>query len=326
MAATVKGTALILGATGGIGGELARQLLVDGWAVKGLRRVAKAAATSDEGVEWIRGDALQREQVVAAARGADVIVHAVNPPGYRNWAQRVMPMIGNTVAAAESVGATVVLPGTVYNFGPDAFPRLTEDSPQHPVTVKGRIRVQLEEALRAYTSRGGRVLVVRAGDFFGPKAGNSWFAQGLVKPGKPVSTVYRPSTPGVGHEWSYLPDVAQTMVQLLNRRETLEPFARFHMAGHWDATGREMVEAIARVVQRRQGRAPAIRGFPWWMLTLGAPFNETFREMREMRYLWTQPVQMDGARLQRTLGSEPHTPLEAAIEATLQGLGCLPGA
>lgn len=38
-------------------------------------------------------------------------------------------MIDNTIAAALKEGATVVLPGTVYNFGPDAFPVLTEDSP-----------------------------------------------------------------------------------------------------------------------------------------------------------------------------------------------------
>ena len=323
MTTTAKGTALILGATGGVGGEVARQLLADGWTVRALRR-ASTRANGEEGIEWISGDAMQREQVTAAARGVDVIVHAVNPPGYRNWAQLVLPMIDNTIAAAESVGATVLLPGTVYNFGPSAWPLLREDSPQQPVTRKGRIRVELEERLRAYAGRGGRVLIVRAGDFFGPKGGNSWFAQGLVKPGRPVTSIYRPNSPGAGHEWGYLPDVAQTMVQLLNRRQALEPFACFHMAGHWDATGHDLVDAIARVVGRHQGRAPAVHAFPWWLLSLGAPFNATFREMREMRYLWQQPIRMDGAKLKAMLGREPHTPLETAVEATLRGLGCLP--
>jgi hypothetical protein len=57
-----------------------------------------------------------------AAKGCSVIVHAVNPPGYRNWAQLVLPMLDNTIAAAKAEGATIVLPGTVYNYGPDAFP------------------------------------------------------------------------------------------------------------------------------------------------------------------------------------------------------------
>jgi nucleoside-diphosphate-sugar epimerase len=44
--------------------------------------------------------------------------------------------------------------------------------------------------------------------------------------------------------------------------------------------------------------------------------------MREMRYLWREPVRMDNARLITALGQEPHTPLDEAVEATLIGLGC----
>jgi hypothetical protein len=49
----------------------------------------------------------------------------------------------------------------------------------------------------------------------------------------------------------------------------------------------------------------------------------TLREMLEMRYLWRQPVRMSNARLLAVLEREPHTPLDAAVEATLVGLGCL---
>jgi nucleoside-diphosphate-sugar epimerase len=45
------------------------------------------------------------------------------------------------------------------------------------------------------------------------------------------------------------------------------------------------------------------------------------REMAEMRYLWQQPVRMDNKRLVGWLGSEPHTPLDDAVKATLEGLG-----
>jgi nucleoside-diphosphate-sugar epimerase len=163
---------------------------------------------------------------------------------------------------------------------------------------------------------------VRAGDFFGPKAANNWFSQGLVKPAKPVTVVSYPGRRGVGHQWSYLPDVARTMVELLARRDALAPFAMFHMAGHWDADGSQMVEAIQRVVARWTGRKPRVSAFPWWLLTLASPFVATFREMREMRYLWREPVRMDNARLIAALGQEPHTPLDKAVEAALIGLGC----
>lgn len=315
-------TALVLGATGGIGGEMVRQLAAAGWQVRAMKRGETQPARGDR-IEWLRGDALSRADVMAAAKGCAVIVHAVNPPGYRHWGRLVLPMLDNTIAAAMAEGATIVLPGTVYNFGPDAFPVLAEDAPQHPQTRKGAIRVELEARLERASTQGARVLIVRAGDFFGPRAGNNWFSQGLVKPGRPVRSILYPGAPGVGHQWSYLPDVARTMLQLLAVRATLPAFARFHMAAHWDHDGRQMTGAIARVVEQATGAAPAIRRFPWWLVALASPFVATLREMREMRYLWQTPLSMDNARLQAVLGREPHTPLDEAVRATLAGMGNL---
>ena len=318
-------TALVLGATGGIGGEVARQLLAAGWSVRALHRSGAQAAEPGVGIAWVRGDAMVRADVLAAAQGCSVIVHAVNPPGYRRWGALVLPMVDNTIAAARAEGATIVLPGTVYNFGPSAFPMLREDSPQEPLTRKGAIRVEMERRLRQASGQGCKVIVVRAGDFFGPRVGSSWFTQGLVKPGQPVKAIHLPGAPGVGHQWSYVPDVACTMVALLQRRDTLEAFAAFHMAGHWDADGTQMAESIRRVVVKRGGAQPAVRAFPWWLTALAAPFVTTLRELREMRYLWKVPVKMDNAKLVAVLGHEPHTPLDEAVEAALVGMGCLAG-
>ncbi|ABK11523.1 MULTISPECIES: NAD-dependent epimerase/dehydratase family protein [Burkholderia] len=324
MLANAGGTqrqALVLGASGGIGGEVARQLRDAGWQVRALKRGLDAEVVERDGIAWVRGDALDRDAVVRAARGCSVIVHAVNPPGYRNWATQVLPMIDNTIAAARAAQATVVLPGTVYNFGADAFPVLREDAPQHPATRKGAIRVELERRLQDASAHGVPAIVVRAGDFFGPQLGNSWFSQGLVKAGRPVAAISVPSR-GVGHQWSYVPDVARVMVELIERRETLEPFARFHLGGHWDEDGMQMALAVQRVAQRH-GMRPALRDFPWWLVYVAAPFVTTLRELLEMRYLWREPIRMDNARVTAVLGREPVTPLDTAVEATLAGLGCL---
>ena len=84
-----------------------------------------------------------------------------------------------------------------------------------------------------------------------------------------------------------------------------------------------MVAAIRRVVVRRGGVEPRVKGFPWWALPLLAPFDETLREMREVRRFWHEPLRLDNSSLLTVLGDEPHTPLEQAVEATLLGLGCL---
>ncbi len=84
-----------------------------------------------------------------------------------------------------------------------------------------------------------------------------------------------------------------------------------------------MAESVRRVVTRRTGIAPRIGTFPWWLLSMASPFVATFREMREMRYLWREPIRKDYSRLTVVLGQEPHTPLDEAVEATLIGLGSI---
>lgn len=312
-------TVLVLGATGGIGGEVARTLHARGWTIRALSRNAAEAARKEPRFQWTQGDALVAADVLAAAQGAHVIVHAVNPPGYRDWDKLVLPMLDSTIAAARAVGARIVLPGTVYNFGPDAFPVLTEQSPQHPTTRKGAIRVEMERRLEA---AGVPVIVVRAGDYFGPGAASNWFAGGLLTPGKPVTAIKNPARGGTGHQWAYLPDVAETMARLLERAERLPRFAVYHMEGFYDADGTQMVSAIQRAVAA-QALEPRIKAFPWWIVPVMAPFVRFMRELLEMRYLWKQPLRMTNDRLVAALGAEPHTPIDEAVHTTLVGLGCL---
>lgn len=314
--------ALVIGATGGIGGEVAGALARHGWQVRALaRNVEKAQHHAPApGIDWIAGDAMSAIDVADAAIGVDLVVHAVNPPGYRDWDKLALPMLDNSIAAARAAGARILFPGTIYNYGPDAFPVLREDSPQRPVTRKGAIRVAMEKRLRDAADYGVRVLIVRAGDFFGPRTGNNWFAQGVVKPGKPLTSIVNPGEPGVGHAWAYLPDLAETMVRLVERQGHGDVFETFHFAGHWDADGTQMAEAICRVAGKPD---LPVRRFPWALVWLASPFVTLFREMSELRYLWRTPIRLDNAKLVAALGEEPHTPLDIALSRTLRGIGCL---
>ncbi len=319
-AIATRPVALVLGATGGVGGALAEALLARGYRVRAMHRSPAAQSAARPSYEWVQGDAMVAEDVLRAADGVRLIVHGVNPPGYRNWGELVLPMIDNTIAAARAAGARILMPGTIYNYGPDAFPLLSETSPQTPVSVKGSIRVELERRLERAAADGVPVILVRAGDFFGPNAGNNWFAQGLVMPGKPVRFVINPGRKGVGHAWAYLPDVAETFMQLLEQAEQLPAFARFHMDGFFDHDGTQMAKAIGRAVGK-----PSIRvwSFPWLLAGLARPFVPLLRELHEMRYLWKTTIRLDNRLLVKRLGDEPRTPLDEAVKTTLASLGCL---
>lgn len=310
--------ALVLGVTGGAGYEIARALIRRGWQVRAMARTPDPARLPQ--AEWVAGDALNAGDVATAAMGADVIAHGVNPPGYRDWAKLVLPMLENTVAAAKSSGARIFLPGTIYNYGRDALPLLTEDGPQKPHTRKGRLRVQMEQRLEAAAQEGVRSLILRAGDFFGPSAGNSWFSQGMVTPGKPVTKITYPGKRDAGHAWAYLPDYGETAGALLDREAKLTAFERFHFRGHYFARGVEIAEAV-RAANGGQGK---IAGMPWPALILLSPFVRLFRELAEMRYLWEETAELDNAKLISFLGYEPHTDIKEALSWTLAAMGCFP--
>ena len=313
-------TALVIGATGGIGGEVGRRLEARGWCVRALHRDPERVKAAGPTWDWVRGDAMDAPSVVRAAEGVQVIVHGANPPGYRNWKGLALPMLESTIAAAKASHARVLFPGTVYNFGADAGEAVDETAPQNPTTRKGAIRVAMERRLEQAATEGVRTLIVRAGDYFGPRIGNSWLAQGMLPTPGAVKRVFNPARAGVGHAWAYVPDLAETMVRLLEREEALADFDVFHFAGCWFDDNRALADAIRRAADRP--KAP-IYPFPWLVLRALASFNETFREMGEMTYLWKRDLRLLDGKLRRVLGAVPETPLEEALRSTLEGLGRL---
>lgn len=309
--------ALVTGATGGAGHVVAQALLRRGWHVKALTRRRQPG---NDGIEWILGDAMNEQDMRRAAEGADILFHGANPPGYRNWRGLAIPMLRNAMAAARASGARLIYPGSVYVYGPDAWPLAAEDAPQHAVSRKGEVRVEMEAMLAEEARRGLRFLIVRAGDFFGPQAPSSWVTMIMLAGGKPLRAIRTPERPRVRHAWAYLPDLAEAIADLAEREQTLEPAARFHFSGHV-LHGRAMAEAIARAMG---GRLP-VRGFLWPLVYVAAPFMTVMRELIEMRYLWREEILLDNHRLVAELGAEPHTPLDQAVAACIAAVSATRG-
>jgi nucleoside-diphosphate-sugar epimerase len=318
------GTILILGATGGLGGEVARAFRRRGWQVRALtRRAAQAAAKfpSLQGVDWIGGDALDAASVGDAARGATILFHGAHPANYAHWDDWGIAMLANSIEAARTSGARLILPGNIYNFGPDAGAFVDERAPQHPLTEKGCIRVGMEEMLAAASHRGVRSLVVRANDFLGPHSPSSWFGGAMVKPGRMLRSITYPGLAEVGHGFAYLPDLAEAVARLADIDERLAPFDTVHFGGHWFEHGRDFTDAVARAAGSPDLK---VRRFPWLAIFLARPFWRLARGLWEMRYLWREPLRLDNRKLVSLIGPEPHTPADTMLRDTLEGMGCLP--
>ncbi|TMJ45295.1 MAG: NAD-dependent epimerase/dehydratase family protein, partial [Alphaproteobacteria bacterium] len=106
---------LVLGAAGRLGHKAAETFRDAGWIVTSLMRPG-GAARAPAHTTVLEIDALDHAAVGKAARGVDVVLHALNPP-YTDWARLALPLAYSAVAAAETAGATLLFPGNLYNYG-----------------------------------------------------------------------------------------------------------------------------------------------------------------------------------------------------------------
>lgn len=306
-------TVAILGAAGRNGDAVARAFLDAGWRVKGIARGAKVS-TLAPGIDPVTADAFDRNALIAACEGADVIVHTLNP-AYDDWTKTVMPMAENVLAAAQAAGATVMIPGNVYNYGTTIGPDMSESDPVNGDTEKARLRIEMETLYeRAAKQKGVRTIVIRAGDFFGGTRPESWLDLMILKDLKKDRFIW-PGPGNLTHAFAYLPDLAQTFVRVAEKRAETEPFTTLHFRGY-AVTGDEMHAATQRAVGRTLKRG----GTPWMILRAIGLFNSVLREVAKMSYLWRVPHSLDNARLEGLIGKEPHRPLEKALGEAIADL------
>lgn len=280
-------TVLVLGATGRFGRNAALAFRKAGWVVRNFDRAC---------------DTLEQ-----AAQGADVIVNAWNPP-YPDWADLVPGLHQKVIEVAAQTQATVIVPGNVYVFGPEAPTPWYGGTPHLARNPLGRIRVEMEDAYRRSSVR---TLILRAGDFIDTCASGNWFDQVMIKNLAKGRLVY-PGNPNIPHAWAYLPDLAQTAVMLAEQRHDLPRFCDVPFPGY-TLTGAEIAQSLSRVT----GHEVAVSHMQWWPLQLARPFWRLAPHLLEMRYLWDLPHELDGRFLSELLESAPRTDLDQALRTAI---------
>lgn len=317
----MQATVLILGARGRFGLAAARAFADAGWRVLGQMRPG-AQAGADQRIEWLATDLRDTQALATAARGAAVVVHALNP-AYTNaaWRDQVAPMMDAAIAVTRTLDATLMVPGNVYNFGAAMPAVLREDTPQLAQTVKGHIRIGMETQLQR---SGVRAVVIRAGDFFGSGRG-TWFDAIIVKRIQKGVFTY-PGRGGTGTAWAYLPDLARAFVAVALQRDRLPAFEVLHFAGY-QLTAQQWLDALHPLARAQGWVAPkahvTLSRLPWPLIRLGALVVPSWAALLEMRYLWDTPHRLDNGKLTALIGPEPHTPLPHAARQALVDLGLL---
>lgn len=255
-----------------------------------------------------------------------MVVQGLSPVYTRKAWRRELP--GLTQAAIDvtrALGATLMLPASVYNFGKAMPPLLREETPQAASTFKGRMRIASEAQVRAATLDGRmKAVVIRGGDFFGSGSG-AWLDQVMVKSIQDGKFTY-PGPLDVPTAWAWLPDMARSFVAVAAQREQLPAFETLHFAGY-SLTGQDWADALEGIASERgwlpQGGRLHTRSLSWTLMRALGLMLPQVAALCEMRYQWVTPHSLVNTRMAALTGPEPHTPFPEALRASLAELGLL---
>ncbi len=295
---------LILGANGRFGRGAYKAFSDAGWDVTALVRPGKTHPG-----KVIEADASDPVALSKAAKGFDVIVNALNPP-YHKWAELLPVLTASVIAAARTSGATVLIPGNIYNYSTNPPALLSAETPQTATNGKGALRVEMERSFRDAPNI--RTIILRGGDFIEVEKTGNWF-DGQITNKIDKGVITYPGPTDQTHAWAYLPDMTRAAVQLCEIRDTLPSFADIPFEG-FALTGDELITAVEDAADKKL----KVKTVPWGVMSVVGIFSPLIREVVAMRYLWNKPHRLDGAALNALLPDFKPTPLRVALQQALQ--------
>ncbi|HEY3384204.1 MAG TPA: NAD-dependent epimerase/dehydratase family protein [Vicinamibacterales bacterium] len=301
---------IILGAGGAIGTPLALELLAKN---RRLRTVSRSGA-GPAGAGAVRADLTEPDAVMRAVEeGATVYLLAGLPYDRRVWQEQWPRIMRNVVGACESKGARLIFFDNVYPYGRVDGP-MTEDTPVHPTSHKGKIRAEIAGYLQTEMAA-GRITasIARAADFYGPDSEKTSIPSILIFPrlaaGKSAQVFVSADT---RHSFTYTLDCAKALCLLADADDSFGQVWHLPTA-HPALTGREFVELAAKAL----GVAPRVSPLPAWTMKTAGLVVRMMRELAEMLYQYDHDYVFDSSKFERRFGFVP-TAYGDGIRATAQ--------
>jgi dihydroflavonol-4-reductase len=316
---------LVTGATGFIGGNLARELYRRGYQVRALVRPNSSTLTiEDTDIEVVTGDILDQGSLSGAVRGCQGVFHCAAT--YSFWSPNPGAIyrtnVDGTAAVLEACRRAgverVVYTSTVSTIGYAAGELSTEDTPMEPNHLVGhykKSKYQAEQVALKMVAQGLPLVVVNPTAPMGP-----WD----VKPtptGKVVLDFLRGKIPAYVDTGMNLVDVEDVAVGHILALEKGKVGQRY-LLGNLNVTLKELLDILADM----GGRSPPRWKLPFW-LAIGAGYID---QAVEGKTLHREPrISLEGLKVSRTpmyvscqkavteLGL-PQSPVETAVEKSVR--------
>jgi dihydroflavonol-4-reductase len=316
---------LVTGATGFIGGNLARELWRREYEVRALVRPGSNTLTIDNtGIEPVPGDILDRDSVDRAVQGCQAVFHCA--AAYTFWARDPAVIyrtnVGGTKIVLEAAWRAgvprVVYTSTVSTIGFVPGGLGTEDvepAPGHLVGNYKKSKYQAEQAALKLAAQGLPVVVVNPTAPVGP-----WD----VKPtptGRMVRDFLKGRIPAYVNTGMNLVDVEDVAAGHILAMEKGRPGQRY-LLGNRNLPLKEIFSILQELTGKRAPRWPA----PFW-LAIGAGYID---QVVEGNLLQREPqIPLEGLKISQkpmyvncqkavTELGMPQSPVEAALDKAVK--------
>ncbi|KAA0547358.1 SDR family NAD(P)-dependent oxidoreductase [Bacillus sp. BGMRC 2118] len=301
--------AMVIGASGGMGYSLVRELSSRGFAVKAFARTKSKLEklySQDKNVEVVVGDVFDYATLLHASKDVDVIFQAANLP-YVEWESQLPSFIKQILRVAEENQSKVAFVENIYAYGKNIGTKITESDPKTPHTKKGKIRLEVEKLIKDSNVPS---IIAHFPDFYGPNAENTILHLTLNNVVNNKRALFV-GDKRIAREYIYTPDGAKALVSLSLCNEAYGQC--WNIPGHDVITGEQLIEIIRNQTQYKKSVSTVTKN----MIKLLGVFDKNMREVVEMYYLNEDPVILSGNKYKVNIGEIPSTSYEIGIKETL---------
>ncbi|MFB4212131.1 SDR family NAD(P)-dependent oxidoreductase [Shouchella sp. JSM 1781072] len=297
----------VLGATGGVGYALTKELLSRGVHVNAFaRNESKLSAMFgiEQNAEIFIGDALDESDIRRAVAQADAVYHALNFP-YSEWEVKQLHCIDLLIKVAKEENKKLILADNIYGYGNKSM-HVSEETVKQPNTKKGKIRLQMEQRL---FQSGLPVLIVHLPDLYGPYAENTLIHETLRLAIQSKKANY------IGcatqhREYLFTMDAAKAITDLSLQDDCYNQ--------NWNVSGSVIKgETLLAHIRTETNTTKGFRIVKRPMIRFLGLFSKQMKELVEMMYLMETPVYLDSSKLRHYFGGWEPTPYEIGVRETI---------
>jgi len=297
----------ILGAGGAIGTETAKALA--GYTNE-IRLVSRNPKKVNPGDELFKADLLNAEEVLKAVKGSSIVYLTAGLNYNKEVWKREWPLImKNVINACIKHKAKLVFFDNMYMYDPQHLGQMTEETPVNPVSVKGKVRAELNKMIFEQVNQGKlKALVARCADYYGPgEINTSMLSQTVINPLKNGKKANWLGSVNYKHSFTFTPDAGKATAMLGNTPDAFNQVWHVPTANN-PLTGKQWIESIAKGL----GAKPAYQAAPKLMVRGLGLFMPIMKEMVEMVYQYDRDYVFDSSKFENKFGVKA-TPYEVGI-------------